>query len=116
MTIDEKANAIRTMVVGALVADYGARLIVDGTTHELKQLINNVLKSVRSVERHFLFHDNTDAEYREVFKRQFVSNTHVLIAELVQTVWGLSEDTLEDIIRAIKANIEEAKTIAEQPK
>lgn len=105
--IEERANAVRMIVVGSLLADYGARLIIDDTMHDLKTRARRVMTAVQSIERHFIHHPNTDTRYREVFKREFISNSIPLMAELLQTVWGLSEESMEDIITKIKNAKEE---------
>lgn len=111
MPIEERAAAIRTMMVGVLIADYGARLLKDNSAQDLRQLVNAVMQSVKRVEQHFLFHPNTDTKFRETFRREFLSNNIVLLVDLLQTIWGLSENSLEEIVTAIKGNIDQNKNL-----
>jgi len=102
----ETVDAIKLMVIGTLIADYGARLMVDNTKRTLKYRVNAVLQACKNVEMHFLNHDNTNDYYRKHFKKAFNSNETVLLADLILTCWQLNEDGLEEIISAIKQVIE----------
>ena len=51
---------------------------------------------------HFINHNNTTQEYRELFKRAFNKNETVLLADLNLTCWQISEDGLEEIVNAVK--------------
>ncbi len=98
----ETVDAIKLMVIGSLLAEYGARLMKDNTKQSLKYRINCVLNAVKNVELHFLNHDQTNDYYRQHFKRAFNSNETVLLADLILTCWQLNEDGIEEIINAIK--------------
>jgi hypothetical protein len=102
----ETVDAIKLMVIGTLIADYGARLMVDNTKRTLKYRVNAVLQACKNVEMHFLNHDNTNDYYRQHFKKAFNSNETVLLADLILTCWSLNENGLEEIISAIKQVIE----------
>lgn len=103
----DTVDAIKLMVIGSLLCEYGSRLIVDNTKQTLKYRVNCVMNAVKNVEMHFLNHPNTNEYYREHFKKAFNSNETVMIADLILTCWALSEDGLEEIISAIKQVIEE---------
>jgi hypothetical protein len=107
MNNQETVDAIKLMVIGSLMAEYGARLIKDKTKETLKYRVNCVINAVKNVEMHFLNHPNTDNYYRQHFKKAFNSNETVMIAELILTCWALNEDGLEEIINAIKQVINE---------
>jgi hypothetical protein len=109
MENNEAVDAIKLMILGSLLAEYGARLIVDDTKQNLKYRINCVLNAVRNVELHFINHNNTTPEYREQFKRAFNKNETVLMADLNLICWQISEDGLEEIINAVKQAIDEPK-------
>lgn len=98
----ETVEAIKLMVIGSLLCEYGSRLIVDNTKQTLKYRVNCVINAVKNVEMHFLNHPNTNNYYREHFKKAFNSNETVMLAELILTCWALNEDGLEEIISAIK--------------
>lgn len=105
----ETVDAIKLMVIGSLLCEYGSRLIVDNTKQTLKYRINCVMNAVKNVEMHFLNHPNTNEYYRQHFKKAFNSNETVMIAELILTCWSLNEDGLEEIISAIKQVIEQTE-------
>lgn len=103
----ETVDAIKLMIVGSLLAEYGARLMVDDTKRDLKYRVKCVINAVKNVEMHFINHNNTTNEFREQFKRAFNKNETVLLADLNLTCWHISEDGLEEIISAVKQAIEE---------
>lgn len=98
----ETVDAIKLMVIGSLLCEYGSRLIVDNTKQTLKYRINCVINAVKNVEMHFLNHPNTDIYFREHFKKAFNSNETVMLAELILTCWALNADGIEEIISAVK--------------
>lgn len=103
----DTVDAIKLMVIGSLLCEYGSRLIVDNTKQTLKYRINCVMNAVKNVEMHFLNHPNTNNYYREHFKKAFNSNETVMIAELILTCWALDEEGIGEIISAIKQVISE---------
>lgn len=103
----ETVDAIKLMVIGSLLCEYGSRLIVDETKQTLKYRIRCVMNAVKNVEMHFLNHPNTNNYYREHFKKAFNSNETVLLADLILTCWALDEQGIEEIISAIKQVIQE---------
>lgn len=98
----ETVEAIKLMVLGCLLADYGARLMVDDTKQNLKYRVKCVMNAVKNVEMHFINHNNTTEEYKAAFKRSFNRNETVLLADLNLMCWEIKEDGLEEIISAIK--------------
>ena len=107
MSNNETVDAIKLMIIGSLLAEYGARLIVDDTKRDLKYRINCVLNAVRNVELHFINHNNTTDFYREHFKKAFNKNETVLLADLNLTCWQINEEGLEEIVNAVKQAITE---------
>lgn len=98
----ETVDAIKLMIIGSMLADYGSRLIVDNTKRNLKYRVNCVINAVKNLEMHFVNHSNTNEESRVAFKRSFNKNETVLLADLCLTCWQIDEDGLEEIIRAVK--------------
>jgi hypothetical protein len=98
-------SAIKKMVVGCIIAEYGARQLVDSTKYDLRNRVNLVIKSVQSVENWFLHNGNSNDNYREIFKKEFSGNEVMMLAELFDTVFGLSDDSLDEIIQVLKNNI-----------
>lgn len=103
--IQETVDAIKLMVTGSLICEYGSRLMVDSTKQGLKYRINCVINAVKNVEMHFLNHPNTNEYYREHFKKSFNSNETVLLSELILTCLSVNEEGLEEIVNAVKQAI-----------
>ena len=105
----QSVSAIKKMVIGCIIAEYGARQLVDSTKYDLKKRVNTVIKSVQSVENWFIHNQYSSELYRNIFKKEFRGNEVMLMAELFDTVFGLSEDSLDEIIQVLKKNITDAK-------
>jgi hypothetical protein len=105
----QSVSAIKKMVIGCIIAEYGARQLVDSTKYDLKKRVNTVIKSVESVENWFIHNQYSSELYRDIFKKEFRGNEVMLMAELFDTVFGLSEDSLDEIIQVLKKNITDAK-------
>lgn len=101
----ETVDAIKLMVLGSMLADYGARLIKDNTKQNLKYRVNCVINAVKNLEMHFINHNNTNEEARAAFKRSFNKNETVLLADLCLTCWQIEESGLEEIVNAVKQAI-----------
>ena len=101
----ETVQAIKIMVIGSMLADYGSRLIVDGTKQELKYRIKCVMNAVKNVEMHFINHNNASEEAREAFKRSFNKNETVALTDLILTCWEINEDGIDEIVKAVKASL-----------
>lgn len=106
MTKDQ-ISAIRLILVGAMISDYGVRLIVDEIKFEFKEKINRVLNSVKNLETYLIQSRNLSGDDRECLKRTFTQNEITLMAEIINEINGLSEDDLEQTLQAIKDNIQE---------
>lgn len=102
----ETVDAIKLMIIGSLLAEYGARLMVDDTKQALKYRVKCVINAVKNVEMHFLNHDQTNDYYRKHFKKAFNKNETVLLADLNLTCWQINEEGLEEIVKAVKQAIE----------
>ena len=100
---NQTANAIRKMVIGCIVVEYAMLQFKDHTKQDLKNRVNVVLNSCRRVQDWFVTHPNSTPEHREIFRREFLSSEILLISELLETVWGIKEDGLEEIISAVKS-------------
>lgn len=102
MSNQETVDAIKLMIIGSLLAEYGARLMVDDTKRDLKYRVKCVINAVKNVELHFINHNNTTEEYRQQFKKAFNKNETVLLADLNLTCWQIDENGLEEIVNAVK--------------
>jgi len=104
----ETVDAIRVMVIGTLLADYGARLIVDGTKQEMKMHVKGIINAVKRLENYFIAHPNGNEQSRDQFRKAFNKNETVLLADLNLLCWQLSEESIEEILNAIKQSINES--------
>jgi hypothetical protein len=104
----ETIDAIKLMILGSMLCDYGARLMVDDTKQSLKYRVKCVMNAVKNVEMQFINDDRTTEEYRKAFKRSFNRNETVLLADLNLVCWQLNEESIEEIINAIKKVMHEA--------
>jgi hypothetical protein len=82
MSNQETVDAVRLMVIGACLCDYGSRLIVDDTKQEMKMRCNGVINAVKAFERYFVGHPNGNKESAIDFKKGFNRNETVLLADL----------------------------------
>lgn len=110
----ETVDAIKLMVLGCMLADYGSRLIIDDTKQNLKYRVKCVLNAVKNVELHFINHNNTTEEHRKAFKRSFLKNETVLLADLNLMCWEIQDEGLEQIISAIRQVLDTSEEINNQ--
>jgi len=103
--LKKTADSIKKIVVGLIIAEYGLREINDTSKHDLKQRTRTAINSILSVQNYFLHHPKSTKEQIEIFKKTFIKNEMFMLSELVTTVWGLDDDSLEEIINAIKGNV-----------
>lgn len=99
------ANCVRLMAVATTIAEYALLGCVDCTEHQLKQRVKEAIRSCRRVQDWFINHPKSNKEVSDVFVQEFYSNEIALLSELLSTCFGLSEDGLEEIIKAIKLNV-----------
>lgn len=109
MTLEETVSAIKKISIGAVISEYGCLMLKDASKQELKQRVNRLHNATQHVQNYFLTHPNARPQTRETFKKQFLKGEIVLIAELLETVWGLDENDLETIINSIKKNINQCE-------
>lgn len=108
MSGKNEAVAIRTAVVGAIIAEYGA-MQATGIETELRLRIKRVIEASRNLQRYFLVHPKANEERRQVFKREFLKSEIVLIAAIVEKLWDLGEDDLDLILETITSAINNEK-------
>ena len=102
------ATSIRKIVVGLIVAEYGLMELKEVSKYDLKSRVNFAITAIRKVQAYFLTHPDSKPEHREIFKKEFIKSEIFMISELLETVWGFSDDSLEQIINAIKQNTDES--------
>lgn len=110
--IDQTVSGIKKIVVGSIIANYGALQIVDGSKQDLKLRVNKVINGARDVENYFKFHPNSDKNYLEVFKEEFKKDELLLLSEIFELLYGLNSESLENIHEALKNAISESQSVA----
>ncbi len=108
MSKNNDAVAIRTAVVGAIIAEYGA-MQAKGIEMELRQRIKKVIESSRNLQRYFVIHPKASEKDKQVFKKEFLKSEIVLIAAIVEKLWDLGEDDLDLILETITNAINNEK-------
>lgn len=103
-SINELAKSIRTVLCGVLIVEYGLMSIPD-QRYELKNRVNTAIKKCRDVQSYFENSPHARPEIKQLFKREFLKSEQVLITEILEAVYGLSEQDLEMILNSLKENI-----------
>jgi hypothetical protein len=99
------AEAIKKVVIGLIIAEYGLMELREYSKRDLKARTNVAIAAIKRVQDYFLHHPESKPEHREIFKREFVKSEIFMLSELVKTVWGMDDNTIEIIIESIKQNI-----------
>lgn len=105
MTPETKlSNAVRLVVTAILIAEYG--LLKINAEQDLKMRVRAAIGSCRKVQDFFIHHPNTTAETKAIFKEQFMGDEIVVLTELLETCFGLSAASIDEIIVAVKGHLE----------
>lgn len=107
----KEGRAVRKILAGANIIEYGILEIRDEAKGELKQRANNTVKWALSVVKWLIGHPNATPEHKEMFKEEYHNERNALLSELYDTVEGLDNDNLSIVIDSIKAHIDENKTV-----
>lgn len=110
MTIERTAAAIRKLVIGIIISEYALMELKEDSKQDLKHRAGIAIKAARSVQEYFKFHPQSTPEHKKIFEKEFLKSEIFMISELMETVWGFSDENLEFIIKAIKANTKEFET------
>jgi predicted Ser/Thr protein kinase len=103
--IQKTANSIRKLVVGIIISEYALRELSEGSKFDLKNRARIAINAAKRVQDYFKDHPETTPEHKAIFEKEFIKSEIYMLSELMETVWGLSDDSLEEIINAIKGNI-----------
>jgi len=107
--IQKTAKSIRKLVIGVIVTEYALMELREDAKQDLKYRANIAIKSARSVQDYFKFHPQCTPEHKAVFEKEFIKSELFMISELLETVWGIDDDGLEEIINAIKIHTQDEK-------
>lgn len=102
---EETAIAIKHMVIGSIVVEYGMLLMGD-QQHIVKSRAAILLAAARSCQSALLNSPKATPELVAILKKEFLKSSYVLISELLISVWDLREEDLENLILSIKLNTE----------
>lgn len=100
MDIEQKSKAIRWVIIGSIIAEYGA-MMLGSEKGELKMRANAVINGSRRLQCWFKYHPNSGEKYRKIFEQEFSKNEIIALAELLETCWAMDEDSIQEIIAAI---------------
>ncbi|MDF2381342.1 hypothetical protein JMG10_07690 [Nostoc ellipsosporum NOK] len=95
------ALSIRKMVTAILIAEYAMTEFRDGTKQDLKVRVNNAIASCRRVQQWFTQHPCATEETRAQFKKDFLGGEMVLLSAILERLFTMSEEGLEEVIRAL---------------
>lgn len=101
----DKIAGVHMIMVAAMLADYGGRMLIDGAKFALKNHVNGIMNHAGAVERVFVASSLLTEVERLNFKKQFSGSNAALIAEHLQNLFGLDEDSLELVIKHVESII-----------
>jgi len=104
--MENRAIEIRTLVTAIAIAQYQLIALGDNIDADLIRRVKNAISSCKSVEKYFTKNHKYTPETRETFKQEFLSGEILLLSELLKTCFSLPEESIEDIINAVKQNIQ----------
>lgn len=104
----KEVAALKLIVAGSIIAEYGCRNLIDDTKYDLKQHVKNAFQSNLKVQNWFKFHRQGNENYKQIFTEQFNDSKFVLMAEITKELFDFTEDAMDEILsqlQAIKAQI-----------
>ena len=105
MDPETTASVIKRMVIGCLIAEYAMREL---PTHaSLKKLTTQAIFACNSVQNYLINHPGNTPENTAIFKKQFLRDNAVLMGNLIELVWDLDSEDMEDLIMRLRSNIDE---------
>jgi hypothetical protein len=103
--IADRNTGVKMIIVASMLADYGGRMLIDGAKFALKNHVNGIINHAAGIERLFVTSRWIDENERANFRYQFCGNTGALIAEHLQNLFGLNEESLELVINEVNKMI-----------
>lgn len=103
----QQVSALKKLMSGVIIAEYGLRQLVDNTEKELKRRTKIAMTAIESMQNCFLHNPTISKERKELFKLDFQSDRKVLLAEIFEILVDIEEEGLEIILDAIKKSIDE---------
>lgn len=99
--IENVAEALRMMVVGTVVSEYGMLKLKDQVYQDLKQRTNASIAASKKVQDWFRFNSSVSSKYEKIFTDEFNGDKLMLLSILVEKASKLNELGIETIIEAI---------------
>lgn len=112
--INTEAGALKKIIIGSVIAEYGALQMLDNTKFDLKQRTTQVISASKNVQNWFLFHPLSNGKYNAIFKKEFNKNELMLLSEIVEKLYLLDEDGLDEVLKALDASITVENEIIEK--
>lgn len=94
--------SIRKMVTAILIAEYAMTEFKDGTKQDLKVRVNNAISSCRRVQQWFTQHPCASDEVKNQFKKDFLGGEMVLLSAILERLFTMTEEGLEEVLRALE--------------
>ena len=70
---------------------------------------NAAIRDSRKIQDYFRFHRQCTPANKAIFEKEFLKQEIIAMAELLETIWGLDEDSIVEITNAIKQNIQQVE-------
>lgn len=102
-----QASSIKKIVIGSIVAEYGALELLGQTKQELKHRVKNIIKSSKDLQNYFIGNRNASPETIAAFRQEFHKDEIFLLSELLLLLWGVSPEDIEEITATLKEHIQE---------
>lgn len=121
ITEDEKVkdrnSGVVMVIMAGMLAEYGGRMLKGNAKIALEGHVNGIIKHAARIEKIFTKSESVTIEEREKLKLLFDGNVGALYAEHLQVIFGLSEDSMEAVMRVVNRfindGLEEKKSPAE---
>ena len=91
---------VKRIIIGSLIQEYALRQLK--TYHDLKYRTKIAIGACEKVQSYLVNHPDASAEHRETFRKEFLKDNAVLIGELIELVWDLDSQGLEELIKQLR--------------
>lgn len=106
MNVIETTKAVRKIIVGILMCEYGL-MELGIQANDLKHRINVAIKACRTVQSYFNNNPAVTPYIKDFFKKEFGKSEQVLLTEIMEKIYGLNDSDLEIILKGLDSVIEE---------
>lgn len=92
-------SPIKQIIQGTLIVECGGRQLMDVTTQDLKQDVNHLVNVSIRIQNKIKIRCGND----KVFDKIYSSGSPILLAEIVELLMGVDEESLENILSQLKS-------------